>query len=82
MPIRHRTSLKIVAAVLGILIAGAPLILFNVWLKKQGSDEVAVTAAWALGSAETTVLLRPMAFRPHLGCDSGGIPRRASPTGA
>ncbi len=31
---------------------GAPIILFNAWLKKQGDDEVAITAAWALGSAE------------------------------
>ena len=37
---------------LGILVAGAPIILFNAWLKKQGDDEVAITAAWALGSAE------------------------------
>ena len=52
LPYPSRTSLKIVAAVLGILVAGAPIILFNAWLKKQGDDETAITAAWALESAE------------------------------
>jgi EAL domain-containing protein (putative c-di-GMP-specific phosphodiesterase class I) len=46
-----------------MLSAGAPLILFNVWLKKQGSDEVAVTAAWALGSAETRIEQTAAALR-------------------
>jgi sensor c-di-GMP phosphodiesterase-like protein len=53
LPIHRRTSLKIVAAVLGILVAGAPIILFNAWLKKQGDDEAATTAAWALGATES-----------------------------
>jgi sensor c-di-GMP phosphodiesterase-like protein len=48
-----RTSLKVVAAVLGILIAGAPVVLFNGWLNKQGDAEVAITSAWALESSET-----------------------------
>src|SRR3954468_19805562 len=52
LPIPSRTSLKIIGAVVGILAAAAPIILFNTWLKKQGDDEVAITAAWALGSAE------------------------------
>jgi sensor c-di-GMP phosphodiesterase-like protein len=47
-----RTTLKIVAIVFGILIAGAPIILFNAWLTKQGDDEVATNSAWALGSSE------------------------------
>ena len=47
-----RTSLKIVAAVLGTLIAGAPVVLFNAWLNKQGDAEVAITSAWALESSE------------------------------
>ncbi len=47
-----RTSLKLIAAVLGILATGVPMLLFNAWLKKQGGDEVSITAAWALGSAE------------------------------
>ena len=47
-----RTSLKIVAVVLGILIAGAPIILFNAWLNRQADDEAASTSAWALGSSE------------------------------
>jgi sensor c-di-GMP phosphodiesterase-like protein len=51
----HRRNLKIVAAVLGILVAGAPLILFNVWLKKQGGDEAAVIATRALESAESSL---------------------------
>ena len=55
LPIHRRSSLKIVAAVLGIFVAGAPLILFNVWLKKQGGDEVAITAMTALESAESSL---------------------------
>jgi sensor c-di-GMP phosphodiesterase-like protein len=47
-----RTSLKIVAAVLGVLIAGAPVVLFNAWLNKQGDAEVTTTSAWALESSE------------------------------
>jgi sensor c-di-GMP phosphodiesterase-like protein len=64
-----RTSLKIIgAAVLGILVTGAPIILFNAWLKKQGDDEVAITAAWVLGSAEvqlgqTIAALRDLSAR-------------------
>ncbi|MGZ5807729.1 MAG: EAL domain-containing protein [Croceibacterium sp.] len=52
MPYPSHRNLKIVAVVFGILVAGAPIILFNAWLKKQGDDDVAVTAAWALGSTE------------------------------
>ena len=47
-----RTSLKIIAAVVGIFATGIPIVLFNGWLKKQGDDELAVTTAGALGSAE------------------------------
>jgi sensor c-di-GMP phosphodiesterase-like protein len=47
-----RTSLKIVAAVLGTLIAGTPVVLFNAWLNKQEDAEVAITSAWALESSE------------------------------
>ena len=52
MPYTSRTSLKIVAVAFGILMAGTPILLFNVWLNKQGDDEVATTSAWALDSSE------------------------------
>jgi sensor c-di-GMP phosphodiesterase-like protein len=55
LPNPSRSRLKIVVAVLGILVAGAPLILCNAWLDKQGGDEVAVTSAWAMGSAEIQI---------------------------
>ena len=55
MPYPSHRSLKIVAVVFGILVAGAPIILFNAWLKKQGDDEAAIIAAWALGSTEIQV---------------------------
>jgi sensor c-di-GMP phosphodiesterase-like protein len=48
-----QTSLKVVVAVLGILAAGVPMLLFSAWLKKQGDDEASITAARVLGSAET-----------------------------
>jgi sensor c-di-GMP phosphodiesterase-like protein len=47
-----RTSLKIVAVVLGIFIAGAQFVLFSVWLSRQADDEAKNTSAWALGSSE------------------------------
>jgi EAL domain-containing protein (putative c-di-GMP-specific phosphodiesterase class I) len=52
LPYPSRTSLKIVAAAFGILMAGTPIILFNAWLNKQGDDEIAITSAWALDSSE------------------------------
>jgi len=55
LPSPHRSRLKIVVAVLGILVAGAPLILCDAWLDKQGGDEVAATSAWAMGSAEIQI---------------------------
>jgi sensor c-di-GMP phosphodiesterase-like protein len=48
-----QTGLKVVVAVLGILAAGVPMLLFSAWLKKQGDDEASITAARVLGSAET-----------------------------
>jgi sensor c-di-GMP phosphodiesterase-like protein len=50
-----RTSFKLMAAVLGIIVTGVPMILFNAWLKKQGDDEVAILASWALRSAEIQI---------------------------
>ena len=55
MAIPSHFNPKIVVAVLGILVAGAPIVGVNAWLKKQGDDEVAITAAWALGSAEIQI---------------------------
>ena len=74
LSIPTRTSLKIIGAVIGILLAGSPIVLFNAWLKKQGDDEVAITAAWALGSVEiqlgqTIAALRDLSAR---GVDSCG----------
>ena len=34
---------------LGILVAGAPIILFNAWLKKQGDDEMAIDRGVGVG---------------------------------
>jgi len=39
-----RTSGKLIAAVLGILATGVPMLLFNAWLKKQGENEAVVMA--------------------------------------
>ncbi|WP_198164464.1 EAL domain-containing protein [Rhodoplanes sp. Z2-YC6860] len=43
------------AVVLGIIAASVPVLLFNAWLRGQGEDETAVTAAWALGYADTQI---------------------------
>jgi sensor c-di-GMP phosphodiesterase-like protein len=63
-----RTSLRSAAVVLGIVALGAPVVAFNVWLKKQGEDEVSAAATWALASAEvqltrTVETLRALAAR-------------------
>jgi sensor c-di-GMP phosphodiesterase-like protein len=55
LPYPSQRILKIVAVLFGILVAGAPIILFNAWLNKQGDDETAMTAAWALASTEIRV---------------------------
>jgi sensor c-di-GMP phosphodiesterase-like protein len=47
-----RFSVKILAVVLGVIAASVPVLVFNVWLRNQGQDEAAVTAASALGYAE------------------------------
>jgi len=49
------SSLKIAAAVLGVIAVGVPVLFFNAWVRNQGEDEAAVTAAWALGYAETRI---------------------------
>jgi sensor c-di-GMP phosphodiesterase-like protein len=72
------TRLKIAAAVLGIFMAGAPIILFNAWLSKQGDDEAAVASVWALTSAETrlgqtTAALRDLAARGVDSCKPGHV---------
>jgi sensor c-di-GMP phosphodiesterase-like protein len=50
-----RTSLKIAAAVVGIIAAGVPIIFFNAWLRKQADDEVSINAAWVLNLAESRI---------------------------
>lgn len=49
------SSLKFAAAVLGVIAASIPVLFFNAWVRNQGEDEAAVTAAWALGYAETRI---------------------------
>jgi sensor c-di-GMP phosphodiesterase-like protein len=49
------SSLKIAAAVLGVIAVGVPVLFFNAWVRNQGEDEAVVTAAWALGYAETRI---------------------------
>ena len=63
---------------LGIFVAGAPIILFNAWLSKQGDDEAAVTSAWALASAEmrlgqTIAALQDLAARGVNSCRPGHV---------
>ncbi|MBM3529753.1 MAG: EAL domain-containing protein [Alphaproteobacteria bacterium] len=49
------TSLKLIAAVLGIAAAGVPMVMLNAWLGKQGDQQLSVTAAWAMGSTEIQI---------------------------
>ena len=65
-----RTSLKLIAAVLGILATGAPMMLFNAWLKKQGDAEVSITAHGALAiwlARHAPWLIRTLATRLQRG---------------
>src|SRR3954470_23674292 len=52
LPYPSRTKLKTIAAAFGVVLAGAPIVLFNAWLNKQGDDQAAIASAWALGSSE------------------------------
>jgi sensor c-di-GMP phosphodiesterase-like protein len=47
-----RIGLKVAAAVAGVIATGAFLVGFNIWVKTQGSDEAALTAASSLTVAE------------------------------
>jgi sensor c-di-GMP phosphodiesterase-like protein len=46
---------KWIAAVLGILLTGAPLLWLTSWLQRQGEAEVAITAHWSVGVTELTI---------------------------
>jgi sensor c-di-GMP phosphodiesterase-like protein len=48
----NRRNLKLVAAVVGILTTGVPIVLFNAWLRRQGEGEASILAAWTMRSAE------------------------------
>ena len=50
-----RVNWKLVAAVLGMLAVGGPMLAFNIWLKRQGDDEVTLAAESALLTAETVL---------------------------
>ena len=56
MTFLNRTSLKIVAVIVGVLAAAIPIGLFSAWPKnwpkKQGNRDATITAAWAVGSSE------------------------------
>jgi sensor c-di-GMP phosphodiesterase-like protein len=45
----------IFAIVVGAVVAGAPVLAFNWWLKSHGEDEASLTATWALGHAEAQI---------------------------
>jgi sensor c-di-GMP phosphodiesterase-like protein len=50
-----QSILRTLAIVLGVTAAGVPMLVFNSWIRSQGEDEATITAAWALGHAETRI---------------------------
>ncbi len=77
LPSKH-TVLNLAAAMVGILVLGIPMLLFNSWLKKQGEDESSITAAWIIDSAErqigqTTALLTELSARGVDSCQPAQI---------
>lgn len=52
MTFLNRTSLKVVAVIVGALAAAIPIALFTAWLKKSGNHDAKITAAWAIASSE------------------------------
>lgn len=46
---------KWLAAVVGILIAAGPVLLFTSWLQRQGDAEVSIAASWTIGNAELQI---------------------------
>src|ERR1044071_5694455 len=51
----YRNKWNIFAAIVGVLVAGAPVLVFNAWLRNQGEDEASFTANWALAYAEARI---------------------------
>jgi sensor c-di-GMP phosphodiesterase-like protein len=73
-----RAGLKIAAAVLGVLVTGIPMLMFNAWLKSQGEDEASVTAAWMAAAADRQIgqasaLLRDLAARGVDSCTPANV---------
>jgi sensor c-di-GMP phosphodiesterase-like protein len=50
-----RTTHKLIAAALGILIAAVPVYWFTNWLQGQGEAEASVTANWSIASVDLTI---------------------------
>ena len=46
---------KWVAAAVGILLTGVPLLWLTSWLQKQGEAEVAITANWSVGITDLMI---------------------------
>ncbi len=64
---------KVLAAVLGILVAAGPVLWFSGWLQKQGDAEVSVTASWTVGNIDLQIgravaVLDALAARGVNGC--------------
>jgi sensor c-di-GMP phosphodiesterase-like protein len=79
LPSQKRSGLKAIAAVLaGVFAIGVPVLLFNMWLKSQGDDEVSFTAGWAVATVdrqigETVSLLNSLAARGVDSCQSTNL---------
>ena len=64
---------KVLAAVLGILVAAGPVLWLSGWLQKQGDAEVSVTASWTVGNIDLQIgravaVLDALAARGVNGC--------------
>ena len=49
------TKYKWLAAVVGVLLTGGPVLLFTSWLQQQGETEVSVAANWSISNAELMI---------------------------
>jgi sensor c-di-GMP phosphodiesterase-like protein len=64
---------KLLAAVLGILITGGPVLCFSAWLHNHGEAEVSVAASWTVGNVDVQIgravtVLDALADRRVNGC--------------
>jgi EAL domain-containing protein (putative c-di-GMP-specific phosphodiesterase class I) len=69
---------KWLAAVIGVLVAAGPVLVFTSWLQRQGDDEVSIAASWTVANADRQInkavaALEALAAKGIDGCRAGQV---------